>query len=72
MENKYLLAIDGSSTEVGFSIFNKKTKELIEVGHLSHDKDQSLIEKAEEFNKLLEQLLKKYPQILGCIFKLPN
>lgn len=63
MEEKYLLALDASSKEIGYSIFCKNTKTLIEINHFTQDVDHSLIEKAEAFEGLLKKLIEKYPQI---------
>ena len=60
----YLLALDASTKEIGYSIWNKETKELIELDHYTHEKHVSIIEKADNFESdFLKPLLNKYPNI---------
>jgi len=60
---KKLLALDASTTEVGYSIFNKETGELIELNHWTVPKG-TLLEKMVEFeNWLTKTMLIKYPEI---------
>jgi hypothetical protein len=58
----YLLSLDASSTVVGYSIWDKDTKELIKMDYLKLEKG-SLLEKADEFELLLNRLRGLYPQI---------
>jgi len=57
----YLLALDASTKEIGYSIWNKETKELIELDHYTHEKHVSIIEKADNFESdFLKPLLKGF------------
>lgn len=57
---KYLLALDASSSIIGYSIFDIDTKELIEINHYVHDKSTSLIERVIEYEKILNRLQSTY------------
>ncbi len=68
----YLLALDASSTEIGYSIINKDNKDLIFAGHLSMPSDLNLLEKAKFFEKfLISGILKEYPLIDEMIIEKP-
>ncbi len=56
----YLLSLDASSSVIGYSIFNIKTKELIKMDYLIHDKETSLIERVLVYEKLLIKLKETY------------
>src|SRR5580692_537747 len=58
----YLLSLDGSTSVCGYSIFDKDTKQLIKMDYLKLEKG-SLLEKADEFELLLNRLKGLYPQI---------
>lgn len=62
-----LLACDASSVEIGYSIFDLKTKKLLTMSHLSLDKEADLIEKVLEYEKLLIKLLTQYNIVSFCI-----
>lgn len=55
-----LLALDASSSVIGMSIFNLKSKELIKIDYLIHDKSTSLIERCLAYEKLLIKLRLEY------------
>lgn len=59
----YLLSIDGSSSEIGYGIWDKQKKELITLNHYTHNPEHSLIEKVFEFENLLKSLKEAYPQL---------
>lgn len=59
-KNPCLLALDASSTVIGYSIFDIETKELITMNHLIHDQETSLIERVLEYEKLLIKLKTEY------------
>ena len=58
----YLLSLDASSTTVGYSIWNKDTRELVEMNFYNM-KSPIILEKADEFERLIIQLKEKYPQL---------
>lgn len=58
-----LLAIDGSTTVCGYTVWDKETKKWLDMSYLKFDKENSLIEKAEEFELCLDSILGKYPDI---------
>lgn len=58
-----LLSIDGSTTVCGYTIWNIETKEWFKMSYYSFNKENSLIQKAEEFEVLLNQILIEHPEI---------
>lgn len=66
---KYLIALDASTKEIGYSIFNKETKELIIMDHFTQNPEHSLIQKAEAFDILLASLIVKYPLINEAVIE---
>ena len=63
MIKNLLLAIDGSTTVAGYSVWNKETKELIELGHYKHEDIDSLLIKADNFSLWLNSKLTQFPEI---------
>jgi hypothetical protein len=59
-EESYLLSLDASSSIIGYSIFNIKTKELVKTGYFIHNKEKNLLERVFDYEKLLNQLLLEY------------
>jgi hypothetical protein len=51
-----LIALDASSSVIGYSIFDIQSKKLIFMASLCHDKETSLIERCLEYEKLLIKL----------------
>lgn len=58
-----MISVDGSSSEIGYCIFDKTTKTLIEIDHLSLDTDKTLLERALEFDGLLKALRVRYKDL---------
>lgn len=58
-----LISCDASSSEIGYTIFDIATKSIIEMDHLTLDKDKPLLERALQFAALLEILKTKYPDL---------
>ena len=58
-----LLALDGSTTICGYTIWDKDTKKHILINALVFDETNTLIEKAEEFEAFLKDLLINFPEI---------
>lgn len=52
-----LLSIDGSSTVCGYTIWNKETKEWLEMSYLKFNSEHTLIQRAEEFKDFLDNLM---------------
>lgn len=55
-----LLALDASSTVIGYSIFDIEKKTLLKMDHLIHDQETSLIERVLVYEKLLIKLREEY------------
>ncbi len=64
MENKgYIIGLDASTTEIGYCIWDKESNSMIELDHLTLDKDKNLLEKVLQFKTWILTKLKEYPQI---------
>lgn len=60
METKeFLLALDCSSVELGYSIWNIETKELISLGHYTFQEGK-LLEKGTQYENFLRDLMNKF------------
>jgi hypothetical protein len=64
----YLLSLDGSTSVVGYSIWNKDTGELKEMNYLKLEKG-NLLEKADEFELLLLKLKDKYSNLQEMVIE---
>lgn len=64
-----LISCDASSSEIGYTIFDITTKGIIEMGHLTLDKEKSLLERAIDFAFLLQSLKKKYPDLTDFVIE---
>jgi len=61
---KKVFCIDASTKEVGYSIWNKETFEMIELNHWTVPDRDDLLDKMLEFEKwLLTDILVRYPEV---------
>jgi len=58
-----ILALDGSSTVCGYTIWDKEKKECLKMDYLKFNSENTLIEKAEEFKLFLDNLLSTFSEI---------
>lgn len=65
---KLILALDASSTTVGYSIFSKKSKKLVEINYF-HPTGENLLKKADSFEVWLKSLIDKYSNIDECVIE---
>lgn len=59
----YILALDGSTTEIGYCIWDKEKDTLVELSHFTPNSEFSLLHKVLEFKTWLLDKQKQYPQL---------
>jgi hypothetical protein len=69
LEPRTLLALDASTKEIGYTIWNVDTKELVSMNHFTHNTNHTLLEKAQAFELLVKMLVDLHPTLSEMVIE---
>jgi len=66
-----LLSLDASTKEIGYCLWGKNKKELLDMSHFTHNEEHSLIEKGVAFENLISSIISEYPYLNEMVIEEP-